>query len=148
MRGPRSVNAPDLYDKDGQLVPERRRSAGRRAVDEDSIDPAVLLGWVTWVGRLWVRRKRLWALVSALLLVVGYLSGWVTKARAMAALERRVEKVENATDSLRNGVRGLRAAARFQNYVLCISVPTTAPAAARQMCQDVINKGIDRETMP
>lgn len=135
------MNPPDIYDAGGQLVPERRRTQGRRQADDEGVDPVVVAGWLTWVGQLIAARKRLVALVTTIAAAVSFLAGYATKARAIDTLEKRMGRNEVATDSLRDAVKGLARDAQFQNLVLCLSVPPSAPERARQLCAPTITRG-------
>lgn len=102
---------------------------------EDAIDPAVVLGWATWMSKMWMRRKRIWAAATMTFAALAYFAGCATKARAIGLLDVRLTKVENATDSLRTD-------AKFQSLIVCLTVPSDAPEIARRLCASVIRRGI------
>lgn len=121
-----------------------RRKKSRREEDElrdDALDPAILLGYEQWAGMVWRHRGKILAAFTVLSGAVGCVAGYLGRQHDLDDVKLRVTKVETAQDSLRANVRALQSTGRFQNYVLCVSVPTTAPEEARRLCKQIIDQG-------
>lgn len=137
------MNPPDdVFDAQGRVYPERRHHA-RRATDFDpELGEEIERGVARWARLMVIHRGKLLAAMGLVGAVVGYLTGFVGRLHDLDALTARVVRLEQATAAQGEDMKNIKASARLQNYILCVSVPRSAPDDARTLCQPIIDKGV------
>lgn len=144
------MTTPDLDDKDGQPVPERRHG-NRRATDGDSPPPEVVLGYEAFVRFLIARRVRFGAIVSVVTAAVTWVLTAAAAPRDVKQLraevrasdsvrELRVNRIESAVQSADVRIQRLENSDTFKMYLLCVLVRRSDPAATPLECGDIIKQ--------
>jgi hypothetical protein len=90
----------DVFDATGRAYegPERRDGYPRRDDDmrDDALDPAILLGYEAWAGRVWRHRGKLAAIIGLAGSAAGCVAGYLGRAGDLAKMDSRLTRVEGA----------------------------------------------------
>lgn len=94
------MNAPDLYDADGDGIPDRRQETRRATDDDDALDSAALLGYEAWAGRVWRHRGKILAVFTLLSWLAGCVAGYLGRANDLNDVRDRLSRVEGVVSEV------------------------------------------------